>query len=189
MNRILKQDRNSRQIQDIVPVSNLKAMKIKTLLLSPIQLDHHPIASTAVALMSLRCRTDIAPLSLCSCCSWYSSCCRSAVALAFAPTVAPSVAPAIAPDVALLSLLLLLCCLSDVAPLTLHYRSVISPMLLHCCSAAAAVTPDVAPLSPLMSLLLSLLLLLGLFMVVASRSIIRVTVAIGDCQVRVSSCQ
>ena len=46
---ILKQDSNSRHRQDIVPVSNLKAMKIKTFLSFPIHLAHNWFAAAAVA--------------------------------------------------------------------------------------------------------------------------------------------
>ena len=154
---ILKQDSNSRQRQDIFTVSNLKTRKIKTLLSLPIRLDHHRFSSAAVAPLSLRCHSTVA-----------------AVAPAIAPDVATVVTPLslllsfrcgyAAASVAplpllslllsllmslLLLLLLLLCCHScccfAVAPLSLHYHSVISPLLLRCCSAAAAVTPSVAP--------------------------------------------
>ena len=68
MKKILKQDINSKQRQEIVPFSNLKARKIKTLLSLPIHLDHNPIAAAAVDPLSLRCR----------CCrSCYCSCCHS----------------------------------------------------------------------------------------------------------------
>ena len=159
-----------------------KQGRSKNLLSLPIHLAHHRFAAAAVAQLSLRCRSAVSP------------------------AVAPAVAPAVTP----LSLLLLLrcrlcrfvaayvapavstlshsCCRSDVAPVLLRYRSVISPLSLRCWSAAAAVTPDVALLSPLLLLLLWLLLSLGLFAVVASRVRIRVTVDIGDYQAHVSSC-
>ena len=138
MKKILKQDSNSRQIQDIVPVSNLKARKIKTLLSFPIHLAHHRFAATAVALLLLRCRSDaaavapsVATLSLLlllmlslrchSCCRSCRSCCRYAVA------------PSIAPAVTLLPLLLLIYCWSDVAPLSLRYQSTVTPLLLCWC--------------------------------------------------------
>ena len=54
MKKKLKQDSNSRQRQDIVPVSNLKARKTKTLLSLTIHLAHHPIAAAAVAPLLLR---------------------------------------------------------------------------------------------------------------------------------------
>ena len=159
---ILKQDSNSRHRQYIVPVSDLKERKIKTFFSLPVHLSHHRFAAVAVATLSLRCRCclscyrytvdlvialAVAPLSLllslrcCSCCRF----CRSAAA-----DVAPSVAPAIAPFIALLSLLPSLCCRSAVALLSLRYRSVVSPLLFRCFSAAAAVTPAVAPLLPLL---------------------------------------
>ena len=149
---ILKQDSNSRERQCIVPVSNLKARKTKTLLSLPIHLAHHQFAAaavaplllrccSAVATLSLHCRSVVAPLSLrcCSavaplpllsllmslrCCSCYRSCCCSAVAPA-------------------------------VAPLSLRCRSDVAPLLLRCCSfcrsAAVAVAPSVATLSLLLS--------------------------------------
>ena len=77
---------------------------------------------------------------------------------------------------------------SAIAPLSLRYRSIITPLSLRCCSAPTAVTPDVAPLPPLLLLLPSLLLPLTLFTVAPSRCRIRVTLSIGDCQARVPSC-
>ena len=182
MKTILKQDSNSRQRQDIVPVSNLKARKIETLLSLPIHLGHYQFAAAAVAPLSIHCRC--CPSCCLSCCR---SCCRSAIA------------PAVAPDVAPLSLRCRCCCsccryccdytvTPVVALLSLRYRSVISPLSLRCFSADAAVTPAVSPLSPLLLLLLLLLLTLVLFTFVASRGRIRVTVAIRDCQAHVSSC-
>ena len=207
MKIILKQDINSRQRQDIVPVSNLKARKIKTLLSFPIHLSHHQFSAAAVAPLSLRC--------------------RSAVALAFAPAMAPAISPAIAPAVAPLSLLLSLrccsavdplpllslhclcccpcccyaiapnispsvaplsfllslCCRSAVAPLSLRYQSAVTWVFLrcrcchYCC--LSAVAPAVAPtVTPNVALF---------FTVVASRGKIWVTVSIGDCQACVSS--
>ena len=97
MKTILKQDSNSRQRQDIFPVSNLISRKIKTLLSLPIHLDHHIFAAAAVDPLLLRCRSAaaaVAPavytlllmlllllsllLSL-FCCSFCRSCCRSVV--------------------------------------------------------------------------------------------------------------
>ena len=134
MKKILKHDSNSRQIQDVVPISNLKARKIKTLLSLPIHLAHHRIAAAAVAPFSLRC-------CYCrSCCrSCYCSCCLSAVS------------PAVAS-------LLLRCC-SAVAPLSLCYLSTVDPLSLSCrfCrSVSAAVTHAVATLPLLLLLLMSL---------------------------------
>ena len=83
-----------------------------------------------------------------------------------------AVAPSVDTQSLLLSPLLSLCCCAIVAPLSIRCR--------FCRSVAAAVPPDVATVSLLLSLLLSLT-------VVASRSRIRVTVFIGDCQARVSS--
>ena len=103
MKKILKQVRNSRQRQDIFPVSNLENRKIKTLLLSPIHLAHHPFAATAFTPLSLRCHIAIAPLSLRCCCS----CCRY--------EVAPAITSAIAP--------LSFCFRSAVTPLLLRCRS------------------------------------------------------------------
>ena len=78
--------------------SKKKGRKIKTLLSSPIHLAHH---RSAVALLSLRCRTNIATLSL------Y---CRSAVA-----TLSHRYCSAVAP--------LLRCCHNAIAPVSLHCRS------------------------------------------------------------------
>ena len=105
MKTILKKDSNTRQIQDIVPVSNLKARKIKTLLSLPIHLTHHRIAAAAVAPLSLRSADDAVP-----------------------PAVTPAVAPAISPDFTPMSFLLSLFCRSAVTPLLLCYCSVISPL-------------------------------------------------------------
>ena len=193
MKKILKQDSNSRQRQDIVPISNMKERKIKTFLSLPIHLAHHHIAAAAVNPLSLRCR-----FCRSCCCYCYYSFCLSSVAPVVAPAVAPAVAPfslrcrfrrsaaaAVTPAVTTLSLLILLllplhchsCFRSVVAPVSLRCFSVISSMLLSCCSAAAAVTPDVAPaIAPAFTPLLSL----GFFTAVASRGRIRVTVSIGD---------
>ena len=143
MKTILKQYSNTRQRQDIVPVRNLKARKIR----------------------SLRCRSALSQLSLRL---------RSA-------SIAPAISPlslhcnsyccsAVAP--------ISLSCRPAVAPLSVRYQSAVSLLLLCCCS---TVTTSVTALLPL--------LLLGLFMVFASRVRIRVTVAIGDCQAHVSTCQ
>ena len=153
MRIILKQDSNSRQRQDIVPVSNLKSRKIKTFFSLPIHLSRHIFAAAAVTLFSLLCRSTFAPLSLLlslllslrcrSCCRsavaplprlslrccCYHSCCRYAVA----PVIAPAVTP--------LSLLMSICCHSAIAPLSVRCRSVVAPLpllslllLLLCCS-------------------------------------------------------
>ena len=146
MKKILKQDSNSRQRQDIVPVSNLKARKTKHLLLFPIHLVHHRFAAADFAPLSLRCHTAITLLSLRYCCS----CRRYAVAT------------------------LSLRCRSAVAPLSLRCHSAVAPLLLSCCSAVAplpllllrcrcccsfcryavtaVIAPDVTPLSLLLSL-------------------------------------
>ena len=146
-------------------------------------------------------------------CRCSRSCCCYAVAPAIAPDVAPmslllsircrscccSAAASINP-LHLMSLLLWLRCRScycsfcrssvipAVALLSLHCPSAIAALSVHCRSVVAPLLLLSILLSPLLSLLLSLLLLLGLFMVVASRGRIRVIVAIGDCQARVSSC-
>ena len=116
MKTILKQDRNSRQRQDIVPVSNLKERKIKNLLSLPIHLAHHRFAAAGVALLSLR--SLVAPL-----------CCCSVLALMLLHSV---VAP------------LSLCNSSDVARLSLYCvwlslgcRSAVAWLSLGCCSAVA----------------------------------------------------
>ena len=158
---ILKQDSNSIERQEIVPVSNLKARKIKLCcrcqstwliidLLSLLSLHCRsavaPAVSPLLLLLSIRCHYAVTTLSLR---------CHYAAA-SFAP----------------LPLLLLRChsfycscCHSTVTPavdlLSIRYCSVISPLSLCCCSAAAAVTPSVAPLLSLLSLLLSLLLSFG----------------------------
>ena len=125
MKTILKQDSNSRQRQDIVCVSNLKARKIKTLLSLPIHLAHHRFAAATVTPLSLRC-------------------------LSAAAAVAPAVSPSVAPAFALLSLLMLLCCCSAVAPISLRYQSAVAPLLLRCrcCHSCcrSAVSPAVAPI-------------------------------------------
>ena len=161
MKKILKQDSNSRQRQDIVSVSNLKARKMKTLLSLTITW----IIIDSLSLLLLHCRSAVAPLSLrCRCCC---RCCCSCCIYAVTPAISSDVDPAVALllllsfrchcccsccrySVAtlslLLSLLLLLCChsccRSGVAPLLLRYRSIISSMSLCCCSSVAAVTPD-----------------------------------------------
>ena len=121
------------------------------MLLLSINLAHHPIAAAAVA-----------PLLLC-----FRFCC--------------SIVAAVAPTVATLSLKLSLllslhchsCGRSAVALLFLRYHYVISPPLLHCCSASTAVSPAVVhAIAPA----ITPLLLLGLFTVVASRGRIRVMV-------------
>ena len=86
MKTILKQDSTSKQRQYIVPVSNLKARKIKTLLSLPIHLAHHRFAAASVAPLLLNCCSAVALLSLCF---------HSAVA---------AVAPAVATPSLLLSL-------------------------------------------------------------------------------------
>ena len=167
MKKILKQDRNSRQRQYIVPVSNLKARKIKTLLSLPIHLAHHPIAAASVALLSLRCRSAVAPLPLLSLLLLLLL--SLLLSLRFRSAVAPLSISCRSADanVALLpflSLLLLLschswyrsCCRSTVTPavalLSLRCHSAIVLLSVRCRSV-------VAPM-PLLSLLLSLFLLL-----------------------------
>ena len=123
---------------------------------------------SVVALLSHRYHTGIAPLSLRCCCS----CCRYAVAPLSRHCLSAAVAPAVSTQSLLLSPPLSLRCRDVVEPLSLRYR--------FCRSVAAAVAPYVATVSLLILLLLSLTF-------VASRCRIRVTVFIGDCQVRVSS--
>ena len=154
-----------------------KERKIKTLLSSPIHLDHH---CSAVAPILLRCcsvvdplshryRTGIAPLSL-RCCR---SCCRY--------TVAPLLHRYCSTVNLLLLLLLSIHSRTAIAPLSRRCRNAVAPaqrgykqfnielLLLYChCTVASAVNRKVHT-------------------VVASRGIIRVTVTIGDCQARVSS--
>ena len=147
MKKILKQDINSIQRQNIVPISNLKARKIKTLLSLPIHLAHHRIAAAAVAPLLLRCRSADAAVS-------------------------PAVALDIAPAVDLMLLLLLLCCLSlccslvallsllyrsDIAQLSLRFLSAVTPLPLlsllcrYCCYAVTlSIDPAVTPLSLLL---------------------------------------
>ena len=119
---ILKQDNNSRQIIDIVPVSKKKEKKIKTLLSSPIQLAHHPITAADVAPLPLRCRTNITPLSLLC----YHSFCRYTVAtqsLLLSPPLLLHCRSTVAP-------LLLRCC-SAVTTLSSRYRSAVTPLTLQ----------------------------------------------------------
>ena len=99
-----------------------KRREIKTFLSSPINLAHH---HSAVAPLSLRCRTNIATLLLC--------CCSAIAPLLhrYCFTVAP----------------LLLHCRSTVAPLLsllllLHCRTAIAPVSLYCRSAAVAPAVD-----------------------------------------------
>ena len=92
---ILKQESNSKQRQDIVPVSNLKARKIKTLLSLPIHLAHHRFAAAAVAPLSIRCCSVVDPLLL--------RCCSAVAPLSLRCC---SAAAAVTPAVATLSLLL-----------------------------------------------------------------------------------
>ena len=121
---------------------------------------------SAVTAMSLRYCSAVTPLLLC--CPFYCS-----------------VSAVVASDVATLSLLLsllislhchsccrsvvalvLLWCHSVVALVSLLHRSVSSPPSLHYCSAAADITPAIAPdIAPAVTPLLSL----GLLTVVASR--------------------
>ena len=125
--KILKQDSNSRQRQDIVPVRNLKARKMKTLLSLPIHLDHHRFAAAAitplslpcrsgVAPVSLRCRSGVAPVSL-RCCSGVAPvslrCCSAVAPLSLrSRSSVTQLSPAVAP--------LFLCCRSGVAPVSLR---------------------------------------------------------------------
>ena len=76
MKAILNQDSNSRQRQDIVPVRNLKARKIKTFC--------HYLSTWLIIdllpLLSLHCRSAVAPLSLLlslHCRSCYCPCFKS----------------------------------------------------------------------------------------------------------------
>ena len=116
-----------------------KGRKTKTLLSPPIHLAHH---CSAVAPLSLRRRTDIATLSPCYCSAAAPllHCYRSTVAPPLSLRCCASITPlshqyrsTVAP---LLSLLL-----------SLHSRTAIAPVLLHCSSAAAA--PAVATQSHL----------------------------------------
>ena len=132
MKTILKQDSNSMQRQNIVPVSNLKASKIKTLLSLPIHLAHHRFTAASVPMLLLLCCSTVAPLPL-------------PLLLLLLPLLPLLI-------YLLLSLRCCSCCSSastpSVTPLSLRCRL--------CCSAAAAVDPAVATLSLLLSLLLSL---------------------------------
>ena len=139
---------------------------------------------SAVAPMLLRCHSVITPLLL----RYPSAVSPLSLRCRFCHNVGAAVASAVATLSLLLLLLLSLhchyCCRSCVALVLLRYRSVISVLFLYCCSAATAVTPDIAPsIAPSVTPLL----LLGLFTVEASRGRIWVTVFIGDCQARVSS--
>ena len=116
MKTILKQYSNPRKRRDIVPVSNLKARKIKTFFCC----QSTWLIIKSLPLLSLRSRSAVAPLSL-----QYHSCCRY--------TVAPAIAPAVAP----LSLLLSLRCRSGVAPVSLCCRSAVALLLLWCRSSVA----------------------------------------------------
>ena len=153
MKKILKQDINSRQRKDIVPVSNLKARKITLCC----RCQSTWLIIDSLLLLSLRCCSVVALLSLC-CCSAGTllpllllrcRCCRSCYCYA--------VTAAIVPAVTTLSLLLLLWCRSGVALVSLCYRSVISLLSLRCCSAAADITAAVASaVAPAVTPLLSL---------------------------------
>ena len=128
--------------------------------------------------MLLRCQSSVTSLSI----RYRSAIAPMLLRCRFCLSVSASVTPAVATLSLLISLLLSLhChsyCHSDVAPVSLRYRSVISPSSLRCCSAAAAIAPAVAPaIAPAVTPLL----LLGLFTVVSSRGIIRVKVSISDC--------
>ena len=133
-------------------------------------------------LLSLRCRSDVAPLShrcrtavtpLLHRCrtaiAMLSLCCRSAVTPLSLRCRSAAVAPTFDTQLLLLSPLLSLRCCSAVTPLSLCCR------FCHSIAAAAVATLSLL-LSPLMSLT-----------VVASRGRIRVTVFIGNCQACVSS--
>ena len=149
----LKQTSNSKQRHYIVPVINLNARNIKTLLSLPIHLDHHRFTAAAIPPLSLRCHSVVTPLSI-RCRSIVAPlllCCRS------------SVAPVSLQCRSVVSLVSLRC-RSGVAPVSLRCRSGVTPVLLRCRSAVAplsllcrsAVT-SFFPL-PLLPLLLSLLL-------------------------------
>ena len=96
-----------------------KERKIKTLLSSPIHLDHH---RSTVEPLSLRCRPDIATLSLC---------CRSAVT-----TLLHRYCSAVATP-------LLLCCRAPVTPLSHRYPSTVAPLksLLMSLHSRTAIAP------------------------------------------------
>ena len=192
----LKQDSKSRkEYKNVVVVANFPgslSLHCRTAIallslcclsgVAPLSYRYH----YAVALLSLHCRTSIAPLSL--------HCRSAAIASDFATqlhryhtTIDPLSLPAVAHAVAMQLLLIFpplsLRCHAAVASLLLRYRSAVVPLSLcphFCLSVAAAVTPGVATVSLLLSLLLSLT-------VVASRGRIKVTVFISDCQARVSS--
>ena len=91
-----------------------KRRKIKTLLSSPIHLDHH---RCTVEPLSLCCCTNIAPLSLC---------CRSAVA-----TISHRYSSAVAPTLSLR-------CCAAVTPLSHRYRSTSLRCCRSCCRYAVA---------------------------------------------------
>ena len=111
-----------------------KGRKIKTLLSSPIHLDHH---RSTVEPLSLRCRSDIATLSLFFCSSVsplshrYCFAVATPLLLYFCVAVTPLLHRYRSTVALLLSLLLLL-----------RSDTTITPLLLHCHS--AAVSPAVA---------------------------------------------
>ena len=114
-----------------------KGRKIKTLLSSPIHLAHH---RSAVAPLSLRCRTDIATLS---------PCCRSAVA-PLSHRYRSAVALPLSLRCCVAVALLLHRYRSTVDPLlsllmSLRSRTAIAPVSLSCCRSCCRYA--VAPLS------------------------------------------
>ena len=130
MKTILKQKSNSRQRKDIVPNSNPKARKKRLLLSLPIHLAHHPIAAAAVAPLSLRCYSVVAPLS-----HRY----RYAVAplsLRCHTAIAPLLHHYRSTAALLLSLLL---SLRNCSCYSLNCRYAVAPLLLRCRSAVAPV--------------------------------------------------
>ena len=154
------------------------------LLSSPIHLAHH---RSTVEPLSLRCRTDIATLSLC---------CRS------------DVAPLSHRDRSAVATPMLLRCCAAATPLSQRYHSTVAPLLSlllllrsrtaiaplsRCCRTATAPAQRGYKLFNIELLLLYCHSIIAaavnhkVHTVVASRSIIRLTVTIVDCQACVSS--
>ena len=100
------------------------------------------VSISTVSQLLLSCRSVVAPLPLLL---LHSRFCRFCCLSAVTPDIAPAVTPAVT--------LLLLCCRSPVAPISLRYQSAADPLLLRCCcchscccsAVAPAVAPTVAP--------------------------------------------
>ena len=153
----------------------------------------------AVALLLLRCRTAIAPLSFhcrSAAVDLLPRCCRTAIAPLSLHCRSAAVAIAVATQshryCTAIAPLSLRCCCSCVATQSRRYRTAIAPLLRRCWTAVAPAQIGYKQFKIELILLychstVTYAVDRKVHMVVASRGIIRVTVTIGDCQARVSS--